>query len=85
MKLLRNSYFEILILFYFSLTAFLPGFAVLKLVHALTNYSHTVRIALLFLSGLIATFLSLMGVLLFCVFFSAVLLGKYRNVESFYR
>ncbi len=79
MKLLRNSYREILILLYFSLVAFLPVVTVVRIVHDLSNLS------LLVLTILLGTFLSLIGVLVFYFFLSAVLHIKNQNVESFYR
>ncbi len=96
MKLLRNSYREILILFYFSLVTFLPVVAVVRIVHGLTNFSLLVEKALLLLAILLGTFLSLIGVLIFYLFLSAVLQTKtskihekfhekIHSVESFYR
>ena len=83
MKLLRNFYLEILVLFYYGIAAALPVVAVLRIVNTLPDLS------LLFFAGLIAAFLSLMGLFIFCTFLSAVLQGRQqsieKSVESFYR
>lgn len=79
MKLLRNSYLEILVLLYYAIAASLPVVAVLRIVNTLPDLSR------LFFAGLIAAFLSLIGLLIFCTFLSAVLQGRQQSVESFYR
>lgn len=85
MKLLRNSYREIVILLYFSIATFLPVMTVLGIVHTLTKFNLLVQIVPLFLAVLIATFLSLLGVLIFYLFLSAVQQERRQSVESFYR
>lgn len=85
MKLLRNSYLEILILLYFSLSLFLPGLVVLRLFHTLVNFNQLTYFAFLFLGGFIAAFLSLIGGVICYFFFSSLLLGKLQSVETFYR
>lgn len=85
MKLLRNSYREILILLYFSIATFLPVMTVLGIVHGFTNFNLLVQIVPLLLAVLIATFLSLVGVLVFYMFLSAILQARHQNVESFSR
>lgn len=79
MKLLRNSYLEILVLIYFGIATSLPVVAVLRIINTLSNLN------LLLFTGLIAAFLSLMGLLVFCTFLSAVMQGRQQSVESFYR
>lgn len=85
MKLLRNTYLEFFILFYFSFALFLPGLIILKLLHALIGFSQITQVAMLILAGFVATVLSLTGGLVSYLFFSTVLLSKHQSVESFYR
>lgn len=89
MKLLRNSYREILVLFYFSIASFLPVITVMSIVHTLPNVNLLVQKTLLFFAVLIGTFLTLIGVVVFYTFLSTLLQTKSQgvenSVESFYR
>ena len=89
MKLLRNSYREILVLFYFSIALFLPAITVISIVHTLPNLNLLVQKALLFFAVLIGTFLTLISVVVFYTFLSTLLQTKSQgvenSVESFYR
>ena len=89
MKLLRNSYREILVLFYFSIASFLPVITVASIVHTLPNVNLLVQKTLLFFAVLIGTFLTLIGVVVFYTFLSTLLQTKSQgienSVESFYR
>ena len=85
MKLLRNSYFEILISFYFGLTVFLPSLIILKLLDSLVGFSQATQVAMVILAGFVATVLSLAGGLCCYLFFNSVLLSKHQGVECFYR